>query len=96
MAFTNPILARTGGSRPILLRNSNTLQLRNSAEFFRGLDAAAYGHTNRTEEAQSETVLFVEERRKRLAKGGRSRPVSDLELVTERFGRFKRQVDQDR
>ena len=58
--------------------------------------AAAYGQTDRIEEAQAETALFVEERRKQLAKRGTPLPASDLELVTERLARFRRQVDQDR
>ena len=58
--------------------------------------AAAYGQTDRTEEAQTETALFVEERRRQLAKRGTSIPASDLELVTERLRRFKRHVDQER
>ena len=58
--------------------------------------AAAYGQTDRIEEAQAETALFVEERREQLAKRGTPLPASDLDLVTERLGRFRRQVDQDR
>ena len=58
--------------------------------------AAAYGQMDRTEEAQAETALFVEARRKQLAERGAALPAGDVELVTERIGRFRRQVDQDR
>ncbi len=58
--------------------------------------AAAYGQAGRIEEAQAEAIIFAEARRKQLAKRGTPLPASDLELVTERIGRFRRQVDQDR
>ncbi|MCZ6760458.1 MAG: hypothetical protein O7D29_08825 [Gemmatimonadetes bacterium] len=58
--------------------------------------AAAYGQTDRTEEAQAEMALFVEARRKQFVKRGTPLPASDLELVTERIERLRRRVDQDR
>jgi adenylate cyclase len=58
--------------------------------------AAAYGQAGRIEEAQAEAVIFVEARRKQLAKRGTPLPASDLELATERIKRHKRQVDRDR
>ena len=58
--------------------------------------AAAYGQTDRTEEAQAEIAIFVENRRKQLAESGTPLPDSDLELVRERIERFRRRVDQDR
>ncbi len=58
--------------------------------------AAAYGQADRTEEAQAEVAIFVEKRRKQLAKRGTPLPASDLELATERIKRHRRQVDRDR
>jgi len=58
--------------------------------------AAAYGQAGRIEESQAEAVIFVEARRKQFATRGTPLPASDLELVTERIERFRRQVDQDR
>jgi adenylate cyclase len=58
--------------------------------------AAAYGQADRTEEGKAEKALFVEARRKQFAKRRMPLPASDLELVAERLGRFRRQVDQDR
>ena len=58
--------------------------------------AAAYGQAGRIEEAQAEAIIFAEARRKQLTKRGTPLPASDLELVTERLARFRRQVDQDR
>jgi adenylate cyclase len=58
--------------------------------------AAAYGQAGKTEEAQAEAAIFVETRRKQLEERGTPFPGGDLELVTERTLRFRRQVDQDR
>jgi adenylate cyclase len=58
--------------------------------------AAACGQADRTEEAQAEWAIFVESRRKQLAMSGTPLPASDLELVRERVGRFRRRIDQER
>ena len=58
--------------------------------------AAACGQANRTEEAQAEWAIFVETRREQLVQSGTPLPASDLELVAERIGRFRRRVDQER
>jgi hypothetical protein len=46
--------------------------------------------------SRAEAVIFVEARRKQFATRGTPLPASDLELVTQRIGRFRRQVDRDR
>jgi adenylate cyclase len=58
--------------------------------------AAAYGQAGRIEEAQAEVTTFVEARRNQLKTRGIPLPASDLELVTERIKRHKRQEDRDR
>ena len=40
--------------------------------------------------------MFVEERRRHLESNGIPLPVSELELVARRMGRFRRQVDRER
>lgn len=57
--------------------------------------AAAYGQADRLEEARAETALFVDARRKQLARKGIPVPVSDLELVTSGIGRFRRRAEQE-
>ncbi|NIP46924.1 MAG: tetratricopeptide repeat protein, partial [Gammaproteobacteria bacterium] len=58
--------------------------------------AAAYGQAGRLEEARAEWLTFTETRRKQLTQSGAPQPASDLELVTERLERFRREIDQER
>ena len=57
--------------------------------------AAAYGQVGRIEEARSEARKFVEVRRRQLETDSKSVPTSDLELVTPKIERFRRQADRD-
>jgi len=57
--------------------------------------AAAYGQVGRIEEAHSEARKFVEVRRRQLEADSKSVPTSDLELVTPKIERFRRQADRD-
>ena len=58
--------------------------------------AAAYGQAGRLEEARAEWVIFAETRRKQLTQSGAPQPATDLELVRERLGRFRREIDRER
>ena len=57
--------------------------------------AAAYGQVGRIEEARNEARKFVEVSRRQLETDSKSVPTSDLELVTPKIERFRRQADRD-
>jgi len=57
--------------------------------------AAAYGQVGRIEEARSEAGNFVEARRRQLETDSKSVPASNLELLTPKIERFRRQADRD-
>ena len=58
--------------------------------------AAAYGQVGQIEEARSEARKFVEVRQRQLETDSKPFPNSNLELVTPKIKRFKRQADRDR
>jgi TolB-like protein/class 3 adenylate cyclase len=57
--------------------------------------AAAYGQVGQIEEARSEVRKFVEARQRQLETDSKPVPNSNLELVTPKVERFKRQADRD-
>jgi TolB-like protein len=57
--------------------------------------AAAYGQVGRIEEARSEARKFVEVRLRQLETDSKPVPNSELELVTPKINRFRRQADRD-
>ena len=58
--------------------------------------AAAYGQVGRGKEARREAMKFLEVRRNQLETDGKSIPGNNLDLVSPKLRRFRRQKDRDR
>lgn len=58
--------------------------------------AAAYGQVGQIEKARREATKFLEVRRKQLVADGKSVPDNNLDLVSPKLRRFRRQEDRDR